>query len=225
VIYLYYAYVRKRTTLHTHKHTKASTTSTHKQVKQTPATFRKGKLGNARHRMEEAEDKLQQMEATLKEERATRLKFELRLKEQLPSLPLFFFSVYLLYLFFSVVFCCVCLVKFIVSFFSTFPVSLYFPFSLPFPYFVSLFSIFTSSLFVFSVYFSLLIFLFLFCVLCVCRVTFYLSSSIFLPVSLYFSSSPSFSIFFLSLFLCPLPFSLTFKLALLVLPPLKLRHF
>ena len=33
--------------------------------------------------MEEAEVKLQQMEATLKEERATRLKFELRLKEQL----------------------------------------------------------------------------------------------------------------------------------------------
>ena len=33
--------------------------------------------------MEEAEDKLQQVGATLKEERANRLKFELRLKEQL----------------------------------------------------------------------------------------------------------------------------------------------
>ena len=40
----------------------------HIQLKQTPATFQKGKSGNARHLLKEAEDKLLHMEATLKGE-------------------------------------------------------------------------------------------------------------------------------------------------------------
>ena len=106
-------------------------------------------------------------------------------------------------------FCCVCFVTFIFSFFISFPVSLYFSFSLPFPYFVSLspfLLLYVSSLFSISPSFTFIVFYLIFstylslpllCPLCVsCYVLslyFYFSTCLslflFLPLFFYFFSS------------------------------------